>query len=126
LLYIALVDTRRFIIPAQALLMLAIIILTSRYLEIGIGGPITALQSALIISFFPILAVTVTRKADGLGAGDTLLFAIIGAAVGWRSAISILTVSSAGLLAWQYFRRSRGRLPFGGSLALTTSAWLLT
>ena len=120
LLFAALIDLRRMILPDWLTLPL-----------IPLGWAMAAVRApdlpdrligaAAGFAFFAGIAALYRRLRgrDGLGLGDAKLLAAAGAWVGWRDLPSVVLLGSVGALIWSLAaRRDFGRpLPFGPFLA---------
>jgi prepilin signal peptidase PulO-like enzyme (type II secretory pathway) len=123
LLYAALVDARRFVVPAEALLLFTGTALLQAYWDGGIVGVTGALAAGAPILGIMAPVALIAWKRRALGLGDFLLLAALAIALGWREATVVTALAAAGLLVWSRLKPAR-RLPFAPSLATAGSLFL--
>jgi prepilin signal peptidase PulO-like enzyme (type II secretory pathway) len=124
LIYIALVDLRRFSIPSAGIASLGIeaalaLILSSRAEERLATGAVLALALAALRRF------SGRGKRAGLGGGDILLAGLLGVLVNWRLAAPMVALAAVAPLAVQLVRRKSGPVPFGFWLSIAAGLCLL-
>jgi prepilin signal peptidase PulO-like enzyme (type II secretory pathway) len=125
LTYIALVDLRRFSIPVPGLMMLGLLLIARVAIDGQAGeiAPRLATAAVLALAFAALRRLASRGGRAGLGGGDIVLAAVLGALVNWRLASVMVSLAAAIPLLVQYTRRQFGPTPFG--FWLSSSAGLL-
>lgn len=130
LLLIALIDADELWLPDRLTVPLLISGLIAAWLtERSVLDGVLGAAVGLVVLWAVGAAYRRLRGASGLGGGDPILFAALGAWVGWTGLPSVLLWACAAGLSWVAARRLTGRplaptepLPFGPFLAV--GGWL--
>jgi leader peptidase (prepilin peptidase)/N-methyltransferase len=127
LTYIALVDLRRFSLPAWGLAALSLETAMTIAAEPTLSARLARLAAGGALALaFEVLRRFVRRDGrSGLGGGDVLLAGLLGALVGWRLAAPMVSIAALAPLAIQYTTRKSGPTPFGLWLSVSTAFILL-
>ena len=131
LTYIALVDLRRFSIPAWGLAALgleaAIAIVAGPPVEVGLSRLATGGVLALALEALRRFGARggKGRGRPGLGGGDVMLAGLLGALVGWRFAAPVVSLAALAPLTAQWLTRRSGPVPFGVWLSIAAGFVLL-
>jgi leader peptidase (prepilin peptidase)/N-methyltransferase len=127
LTYIALVDLRRFSVPAWGLAALALEAAAAVASEPTLSAKLARLAAggALALALEALRRFVRRGGRSGLGGGDVLLAGLLGALVGWRLAAPMISIAALVPLAIQYTTRKSGPTPFGLWLSVSTSFILL-
>jgi leader peptidase (prepilin peptidase) / N-methyltransferase len=126
LTYIALVDLRRFSIPAWGLGVLALEVALALAAEPAMDDKLARLAAgaALGLGFETLRRLVRRGGRPGLGVGDVLLAGLFGALVGWRLAAPMACLAALAPLAIQRISRRSGPVPFGFWLSLSAGLCL--
>ncbi|HZZ88278.1 MAG TPA: prepilin peptidase [Caulobacteraceae bacterium] len=128
LAYVALVDLRRFSIPIAGLAALAVEVALALTREPTLEARLARLATGAVLA----LALELLRRfaargrRSGLGGGDVLLAALLGALVGWRYAAPMVAAAALAPLGVQALRRRSGPVAFGAWLCAAAATTLLT
>jgi leader peptidase (prepilin peptidase)/N-methyltransferase len=126
LTYIALVDLRRFSIPAWGLVALAIEAALTVAVEPTMEARLARLATGGVLALaFETLRRLVRRGGrPGLGFGDVMLAGLLGVLVNWRLAAPMVALAALAPLAVQTIRRQSGPVPFGFWLSMAAGVCL--
>ena len=126
LLWAAVIDARRLILPDYLTLPLTAAGLALAWLQPPdlTTRLIGAAAGFLVFAGIAFLYRKI-RQRDGLGLGDAKLLAAAGAWLGWEDLPSVVLIASVGGLIWALVKRpdAKTQLPFGPFLAL--GFWLV-
>jgi leader peptidase (prepilin peptidase)/N-methyltransferase len=127
LAYVALVDLRRFAIPAWGLGLLAAELAIRLAAAATWSGALTALATGAAVALGLEALRRLVRRDDraGLGAGDVWLGGLLGALVGWRLAAPMVSLAAVAPLLIQALRRKSGPTPFGFWLSLSAGLLMI-
>lgn len=127
LTYIALVDLRRFSIPAFGLAALGLEALLAIAAAPSVDAKLARLASggALALGFETLRRFAGRGGRAGLGVGDVLLAGLLGALVSWRLAAPMVSLAALAPLAVQRLSRRSGPVPFGLWLSIAAGLFLL-
>jgi leader peptidase (prepilin peptidase) / N-methyltransferase len=122
LTYVALVDLRRFSIPAWGLAALAVEAALAIAAEPSMEAKLARLATAGVLALaFETLRRLVRRGGrSGLGVGDVMLAGLLGALVSWRLAAPMVALAALAPLGLQAIMRKSGPVPFGFWLSIAT------
>jgi leader peptidase (prepilin peptidase)/N-methyltransferase len=131
LTYIALVDLRRFSIPAWGLAALGVEVAITIAAEPSMAHRLARLAGGGALA----LGLETLRRFGGrgrggkgragLGAGDVMLAGLLGALVGWRLAAPVVSLAALAPLAMQWLRRRSGPVAFGLWLNIAAGFFLV-
>ena len=126
LTYIALVDLRRFSIPAWGLGALALEVALALAAEPATDDKLARLAAgaALALGFETLRRLIRRGGRPGLGVGDVLLAGLLGALVGWRLSAPMACLAALAPLAIQRISRRSGPVPFGFWLSIAAGVCL--
>jgi leader peptidase (prepilin peptidase) / N-methyltransferase len=131
LAYLAAFDMRAMAIPIRpTLIMIALALIVA-----GLDGVVLAHGAAALSGGAMFLAIDAAYRAlrgrSGLGAGDALAAALLGAALGFEGLAWSVALGGAGGLIWSLGRRSAGEplpfvpaLSFGAAFYLIAEGWM--
>jgi leader peptidase (prepilin peptidase)/N-methyltransferase len=127
LTYIALVDLRRFSIPAFGLAALGLEALLAIIAAPSMEAKLARLATggALALGFETLRRFARRGRRAGLGVGDVLLAGLLGALVSWRLAAPMVSLAALTPLAVQRLNRKSGPVAFGFWLSFAASLVLL-
>ena len=116
LIYAALVDLRRFVIPAQAIALVAALGLAEHLRRVDLPALMDGVIGAVgVAAVFETLR-RVSALGGGkprMGAGDGLLAAALALWIGWQGVPLLVAAAALGALLVLAFRRRRGVVSFG-------------
>jgi len=127
LAYIALVDLRRFSIPAWGLAALAL----EAALALAAAPSTAAALARLATGALLALALETLRRFGrrgrraGLGGGDVMLAGLLGVLLSWRLAAPMVGLSALAPLAVQRFAGKSGPVPLGFWLSIVAGLFLV-
>ena len=126
LTYVALVDLRRFSIPAWGLAALAVEASLAIAAEPTTEARLARLATGCVLALaFETLRRLVRRDGRlGLGAGDVMLVGLLGALVSWRLAAPMVAIAALAPLGLQTILRKSGPVPFGFWLSMAAGLFL--
>ena len=128
LIYAALVDLRRFVIPAQAIVLVATLGLAEHLrradLPALMDGVIGAVGVAAVFEALRRVSVLGGGRPR-MGAGDGLLAAALVMWIGWQDAPLLVAATALAALLALAFRKRRGAVPFGLWLSAAGGAAVL-
>jgi leader peptidase (prepilin peptidase)/N-methyltransferase len=127
LTYIALVDLRRFSIPAFGLAALGLEALLAIAAEPSTQAKLARLATAgaLALGFETLRRFAGRGRRAGLGVGDVLLAGLLGALVSWRLAAPMVSLAALAPLALQRLTRRSGPVALGFWLSVAAALFLL-
>jgi leader peptidase (prepilin peptidase)/N-methyltransferase len=127
LAYVALVDLRRFSIPAWGVAALALEAGVAVAAEPQTDEKLARLATGAVMALvFEVLRRFVRRGGrPGLGEGDVMLAGVLGVLVNWRLAAPMVCLAALAPLAIQLARRKFGPTPLGFWLSISTGLCLL-
>jgi len=126
LTYVALVDLRRFSIPAWGLSALAVEAALAVAAEPTTEARLARLATgaALALAFETLRRLVRRGGRLGLGAGDVMLAGLLGILVSWRLAAPMVAVAALAPLGIQTILRKSGPVPFGFWLSMAAGLFL--
>jgi leader peptidase (prepilin peptidase)/N-methyltransferase len=132
LTYIALVDLRRFSIPAWGLAVLGLEVAVAIVAEPTANARLARLATGGVLALaFETLRRFGARSGRarsgraGLGGGDVMLGGLLGALVGWRLAAPVVSAAALAPLLVQWLKRKSGPVAFGLWLNIAAAFFLL-
>ena len=129
LLYIGLVDLRRFVVPAEALAALAALSIIASAFK---GDGSAALGASLSVAAAAVLAAWATAHKGARSPvpyGDVALCCILAGLVGWRALPTLVAAAAAAALIGAAALRRGGRIPFApwlGAVGFAMQAYSTT
>jgi leader peptidase (prepilin peptidase)/N-methyltransferase len=127
LTYIALVDLRRFSIPALGLGALALEAALALAVTPTTEGKLARLATggALALALETLRRFARRGRRPGLGGGDVMLAGLLGVLLNWRLAAPMVSLAALAPLAVQRVNRKSGPVPLGFWLSIVAGLFLL-
>jgi leader peptidase (prepilin peptidase)/N-methyltransferase len=127
LIYVGLVDLRRFSIPMWGLAALALAAAASLVAEPRMEDRLARLATGAVLALvFELLRRLMGRGGRaGVGDGDVMLAGVLGVLVNWRLAAPMIAAAALAPLAIQLARRRIGPTPLGFWLSISTGVFLM-